>query len=616
VVLGSTALALVWWLGLMHALGLALSQSSGNVAFVLLALAFSAYGGSFATRAAPDVPATRPFPGRTAAALVAIAFASVSLAKVKTLYIAHFGAVLAPGVLAILGSGALVFVPLASLLPPVAERKGTQRAYAPAVGVVLALLVLAIGGVVAKRGRFLITPQEMFSPQEQVGETLAFFDNRFGGTDFIQIDFKGDLRDPSVAARLLRLTDLLDGSRAFSDVRSVAQILGFLSHGFGGDFRIPSSRDSLANIWFFLEGNPDVKNLVSDKRDEAMVMVRIPSRPSSTMEVLESKVQAAIDGSARTDPAAAVERLAGLARSFSLEFPRDRIDAVVNAAARPLDAGDALQVNGRVSAHLREYLASPDSPYKPSDEEWGQFAAALARESDARQHVVEVAHSIGALTAKNIADAFVDTVLERDKALRLSARAEVLAERLWQGQANVPDSFKVRAQGAIADLLDPPANGGPAATITVSGFPVVAGAIETDLKRGLGLAVGLVLALGALVLLALTMNPSAVARTLLVAMSAAALTLIGCRLAGVLVDSGSATLYLGPAFVGLLSGGRTAGQHRSAVIFLLALAAGGVTLVFSGTMPVARVGAALTISVASVGLTSHLSRWFRNGVAT
>jgi len=32
---------------------------------------------------------------------------------------------------------------------------------------------------------------------------------RFGGSDFIQVDYKGDLKDPAVAARLLRLTDLL-----------------------------------------------------------------------------------------------------------------------------------------------------------------------------------------------------------------------------------------------------------------------------------------------------------------------------------------------------------------------------------------------------------------------
>jgi predicted RND superfamily exporter protein len=610
-ILVSAAIALVWWLGLVRFFGLGLSQSSLTAVLVLLAtgvLAFSA--GAEARLRKKDAPATAlPFP--VASGLAATALACLTLTRTTIVYLASFGATTAAGVLAILLVGIFVFVPAISFLAraPVAQ---TRAAGSPIMGLAVAFLLIGGGAYVASTSRFLCTPQEMFSGHDEVSDTLAFFDQRFGGTDFIQVGFRGDLRDPVVAARLLRLTDLLEGAHVVSDVRSVGQILGFLNHGFGGQYRIPTARASLANVWFFLEGNPDVRNLVSDKRDEAMVMLRIPSHPREPIAALVARVQSAISTSGELTPAAAHARLAALSRLAGEEAPGDRIDAVIAATAREPDAAEAAPVTAAVLTGLKTYLASPDSPYSPNETEWTQLSTAIVGgPGDLHARVAAATGGMEGLEATGHGEEFVGTVLEHVGDLRLEARSRQLAIQLLGGAPSTP--VDPRVQGALADLLDPQPNGGTTAQLTVSGLPVVAGAIEADLKGNLWKALAVLLGVSTLLLLALTMSPGIAMRGLLTASVTTAATLLLCRLLGVQIDSGSATLYLLPALLGFLSAGGLGISGLYPIAGLLGIAAGSVSLLSTGTLPVIRIGEVMAIALSTSAIVLFLSAVRRVG---
>jgi len=464
----------------------------------------------------------------------------------------------------------------------------------------LCLATIFIGGLMASHARLLCTPQDMFSAQDEVGQSLAFFDERFGGADFIQIDFKGDLTDPSVAARLLRLTDLLEGSPGLSDVRSVAQILAFLNHGFGDAFRIPNSHAALANVWFFLEGNGDVRNLVTDKHDEAMIMIRVPSHPSHDIATLVASVNAAIASSADQGAATTAERLESIARVSGVQLDARRVAAVTAAAPQAAFGTGEAAIGAQVAARLRAILASPDSPYQPSAEELERLAAIVAGGPvDLRNRLAAAAASMDKLTAAGLDAKFVDMLMERERDVRLGVLSQLFAAKLWEGSAKVPEDFRLRAEGAIADLLDPQNDGGTAA-INVGGLPVVAGAVTSSLKLRLWRTLALILGIG--FVLSLLLGLRAGARGLLVATTATALAFIGCRAVGVEMDSGSATLYLLPALWGFVA----SGSRRWPSVLAIALAAALVVLLFTGALPVTRVAATASIGLGSVALVA----WF------
>lgn len=617
VILLASGTSLVWWLGLVRAFGLGLSQTSLNAALPLLVMAAVAYARGLEARLTSAKGEANPFPLEIATTLLALAAANLALTRFTIEYLAVFGATVAAGLLAIALFGLLAFAPAASLLKPSPRPAGPPRRHLKTnLGIALALGALCVAGYVASGARFLMTPQEMFSREDEVGKALSFFDERFGGTDVIQISYKGDLRDPSTAARLLRLTDLLEGTGAFGDVRSVAQVLGFLSKGFGGLHRIPAQAQSLNNLWFFLEGSSDVKNLVSDKRDEAMLVLRVPTRPSRPVAELLAAAQTCVRESSEVGKPAAKLRLAALAKAFKLDLSAEAIDSVVAAAGAPLAEAEQKAVDQKVFDRVEAFLGSPDSPYAPTPEEWGTLEGALAGpEAEAKDRLARVAETIEPLAKGGMVGDFVETLLAREKDLRLSARSAHLAARLWDGKAGAPAAFQVRATGVIADLLDPHEKAAAEVPVLVSGMPAVAEKIEEDLRAGLWRAIAALLGLGAMLTFAFQCRYRKVVRGALEGALATVLTLSACRLAGLQVDAGSATLYLLPPMLGFLTAGWV-GQseglsRRYPAAYLLGLAASGCALLFTGVLPVMRIGAGMSLGLCSVVLVSYVSGLFR-----
>jgi len=609
-VLACAGLSLSWWLGLVRVLGLGLTQTSLNAALSLLVVAAVVFARG--TEARLRSRAATPLPWPVAATLVSLAAAHLLLTRATVEYLAVFGATMAAGLAAILLFGLLAFAPAASLLTVRhAPAPRPARRWPAGRGMAVALAALVCFAWVGRGARFHLEAQDVFSAREEAGRALDFFDRRFGGTDVVQIGFRGSLRDPPVAARLMRLTDLLEGTDGFGDVRSVAQVLGFLAKGFGGIHRIPTQKEALDNLWFFLEGSTDVRNLVSADRTEAMVVVRIPLHPPRPLPALLEAAHAAVRESAETGPESARLRLLALARHFRFDPAPGSIEKTIAAAARP-SPEETAQVSARVSARLQAFLASPDSPYQPTDAEWSAISEALAAPADARRaFLAEAVGGIEDLVRHGAASEFAETVLAREADLRLAARSQLLASALWEGRS-ASDTFQVRAAGVLADLLEPQSRGAAEVPVAVSGLPAVAGRVEETLRDGLWRAVLALLAAAALLCCALRVAWRDAAQGLLGGALATAATLAAGRLSGLEIDSGSAAVYLLPAALGFLAtnGPPTEAPRRHTNVFLLALAAAACTLFFTGVLPVVRIGAVMAAGLCASAAVSYLSGRF------
>jgi predicted RND superfamily exporter protein len=595
VVLGCAAASLVVWLGLVSALGIVLSVTSLTALPGVLVLAVAAYA-----RALED-GAGSLLPWPVVASVVAVGLGAAPLGWLPFAYISSFGLGLTLGAVAVLLVGLFLFAPLSGPRAPAAGTGPGRGDDIPVLAAVaVAVVITLLASLLATRASFRATPQAMFTPVDEVGQSLAFFDRRFGGPDFVQVDFRGDLRDPNVAARLMRLTDLLEGTREFPDVRSVSQVLGFLNKGFGGVHRVPPSRDSLANLWFFLEGRPDVRNLVSDARDEAMVVLRVPSVPPKPLPELVSVVEAAVKDSALLGAVAARKRLMALGATFSVSLAPEKVDEVVAQAAAPLSPSAQAALDQETWRRVRAWLATSDSPYTPSDAEWAQIEAALATPPEERAARLEEAAATFADVGAHAKD-LAATILTREHDERLAVRAAQLVDALAH---EAPEAFTVRATGVVTDLLDPPAGAGESAQVTVTGLPVVAAQLEGDLLRGLWLAIAVLLGAGALALFVLTRRLLDSALAVLAAAAATAVTLGTVGRFGFGVDAGSAALFLLPVVAALVASGSPA-STRLRASFFVGLGAASLPLLWVGLAPVSRVALALAVGLGAAAVASQ-----------
>jgi predicted RND superfamily exporter protein len=618
--LGAAGLSLLGWLGLLAVTGQTLTTTSVGAALPVLAIAAVVFARAAEARAL-GLPPAEAFPLGAVLLLLGGALALALTAFVPVPYLAHFGRTAALGLVSVAVTGLLVLVPLTAGF----GARGTSpapstRRLSPRVAAALALAVVGFGLWGGTGLRFWTNPRDLFRPDDEVGRGLAFFDRHFGGADLLQVHLKGDLRDPAVTARLLRLSDLLEGDGAFTDVRSVAQIVSSLGRSFNGLARIPPSRDALANLWFLLEGNDDVRPLVSSERDEAMVAARIPFPPKPGADWVAAATRAA-ERSAEAGPVGTRHRLQALRYRYGVLFDDARLDTVLAAAGTPEPAETAARRLAAAGTRVRAFLDSEESPVAPEDDEWDALAAVLQDRSldrvrTAAERIATWKGVVDEGLPRSVVDQLASTLVTRFDGRLIEDRARaLLADLVTPARPSaLPPAFVDRAEGALADLLDPPP-AAPDAPITVSGFPALAGRIEAELLSGTWLALQLLWwALGA-VTWAITRRSSVAVRALGESAVATLATIGVARLTGLHADSASATLYLlAPLLPFFLSRAVATGgddarvvPERAATGIALGLGAAAASLLATGVPPVMHLGAVMALSVVFAVLVTRLS---------
>ncbi len=637
VILASTVWPILWAGGVMAMFGLELSPTAMNAVLAVLLLGVVTFARGTETWLNGPSRNTNPFPRRMAALLAAAGISFLALPFSSLKYLDQFGEAAAVGVFSLIGFGLLVFVPLVKMLPqvrtatasldaapkPLRMKRNTFRA--------LFAALMLFGAVGLGNIRFYMQPAEMFGSDDEVGQAIDFFNRRFKGSDFLQIHAVGDLRDPAAMKRLMRLTDLLEGTGMFSDVKGITQVVGFLGKQFGGLHRIPGDREALGNLWFFLEGDPDVQPLVSDNRDEAMMAARIPAGSSLPSAAWRAIAEEAGRQSAETGREAARLRLSSMAKRYGLKrIDENRIGDILDRAEKP-EPADSRRIRDKALADVHAYMVSEDAPFEPTAEEWPLLVRVLDREGGPSKEALAAA--IGGLKTfqeeeypPDVAEQVGQTLQTRLNDSILKQKSRLLAEELSrEAVTDVPKAFTVRAAGVFADFLDGEDAPGEL-KLVVSGFPAIAERLESTLFWGtFGGTVAVWMVFGVLVWLFRRDRIFAL-RAILDAFLVLILTFAFGWLFGIHMDSSSATLYLvSPVLAFVLSPwllkpspGTAPLVGSFAPTFALAFAAGLATFVFIGIAPVMRLGGIMALSLVLVCLLSLVSQRlvFANGENT
>jgi hypothetical protein len=628
-VLGCSGLPLLWWLGFLRLFDLPVTVAVLNGALLMLPVGAVAFGRAAEARLRGRVA---PVSRRTAELLVAAAAAYGVLALLNRTtpdslpYLAQFGEGMVVGFVAMLVFAIIGATPLLSFLPidprlPATSRPRRARAGRRTIGIALVFILAGASIFGAWRMEFAVTLRDLFSAREDTGAAVAFFDRRFGGADLIQVSVKGDFKDPAVVQRVMRLTDLLDGTKAFPDVRSIPQVLGFIAKGMAGTYWIPPDRDALATLWTFLEGKADVRPLVNDARDEAMVTLRIPGGGGVPGPALTETVRRTIEASAATGLPAARIRLESLARAYDVIVPSERTTRLLAAATGVEAAADSEARRRQILASLQEYMASGASPFTPSNPEWSDLAAVLAGpQAGMAERLAAVLPRLPSFREAGLSDdvagRLAETLATQVRDREESLLSESLAAKWLEGldPAKVRDSLRARVKGAFSSLIAGEPRPDKEPVFTISGFPALGPVVEAQLMGGLHRAVAVVL--GVFLVLAILAGisrpghlraiPEAVIATL-------ATFALGTAL-GLNVDSNSATLYLlPPTITWFLSPGLADpdGYHGwFPWAFAVAFAVAATSIAMIGVLPVVRLGAVMALgllaSAGSAALGSYL----------
>ena len=170
---------------------------------------------------------------------------------------------------------------------------------------------------------------DYFKESSEIRQAEEMMENSLGGSIPIQIVAKGDLKNPFVLKEMLRLEKFLEAQPDIHAPQSIADLICEMNWVMNGHYTIPETREGVANLWFFIEGNEVLDQLVADDGSEALIQAKLGTVNTRQMRALVSAIEEYIYGELRTD---LVEVRVSLASpELAVELEKERVERILSA---------------------------------------------------------------------------------------------------------------------------------------------------------------------------------------------------------------------------------------------------------------------------------------------
>ncbi len=297
----SAGMSIIWALGCMPLLGMDLSMVTNNVPIILMAV-----GSAYTIHVLNRVNQCREKDyGKALRKALGHIFVPVSLAALTTMigFVSFiFGAYLKMirdfGVVTALGTFfaaliSLFFIPAVLAVFPIKRPSGVPLK--PRKSYLNDVVIQPLTALVLKHPKYiltgwivviLITVSGIFSIRHSVDTSEYFKKNnpehiaekmmsqKFGGTKPVFLLFSGNLQSPEVLKTMQKAQRYLEKSPYIQNTQSIADIIEKLNFAFTGKHQIPDSEAAIGQLWFLLEGNANIRQLVNEDLNQGIVIAK------------------------------------------------------------------------------------------------------------------------------------------------------------------------------------------------------------------------------------------------------------------------------------------------------------------------------------------------------
>jgi len=156
----------------------------------------------------------------------------------------------------------------------------------------LVLIVLSIGGIFRIKTSVNIT--EYFKKDNPTRISEDIMQQKFGGSLPVYIQFEGDIQDPAVLKLMMKTEDFMKEDPNISSAQSIADLVAQMNNAMGEGEKIPDERAKIEQLWFLLDGQDVMPQLVSDELDKAVIQSKFASIETREIDSFTEKMNAFI----------------------------------------------------------------------------------------------------------------------------------------------------------------------------------------------------------------------------------------------------------------------------------------------------------------------------------
>lgn len=143
------------------------------------------------------------------------------------------------------------------------------------------VMLVSIGGI------FLIEREvnmaEYFKKGNSTRITEDIMQEKFGGSQPVFVVFQGDIQSPEVLQMMIKTEDYMKDFSAIDRTQSIADLVQEMNDVMGEGKKIPDDRSKIENLWFLLDGQDIMPQLVSNELDRAIIQSKFASTDSKVL---------------------------------------------------------------------------------------------------------------------------------------------------------------------------------------------------------------------------------------------------------------------------------------------------------------------------------------------
>ncbi len=143
------------------------------------------------------------------------------------------------------------------------------------------LILLSIGGAFLIKTSVNITSYFKKDNPTRISEDIM--QKKFGGSLPVYVLLKGDMQSSEVLKMMSKTQDYMEQDSNIKTTQSVADLVKQMNDAMGEGLRVPDERNKIVQLWFLLDGQDIMEQLVSDDLDEGIIQSRFASIESETM---------------------------------------------------------------------------------------------------------------------------------------------------------------------------------------------------------------------------------------------------------------------------------------------------------------------------------------------
>jgi predicted RND superfamily exporter protein len=150
------------------------------------------------------------------------------------------------------------------------------------------LLLLSIGGIFFIRTSVNIT--EYFKTDNPIRVAEDVMQKKFGGSLPVFVEFEGDIQDPEVLKMMIRTEEFMREDPNISSAQSVADLVELMNDAMGEGEKIPDERAKVEQLWFLLDGQDVMQQMVSDDLDKGIIQSKFATIETKEIETFTNKM--------------------------------------------------------------------------------------------------------------------------------------------------------------------------------------------------------------------------------------------------------------------------------------------------------------------------------------